>query len=430
MFFNFAAKRPTIALILSGGGARAAYQAGVLAAVARLLPRGAPSPFRIICGTSAGALNAALLAANADDFGRGVSRAMRAWGSLSAAAVHRTDPRSVARSAGRWLWSIMSGDSRGQAVSLLDNTPLRELITRLVDFSAMRSAIERGHLDALCVTASSYDSGRSVSFFEGALHLEPWQRARRCGVRARLGPEHLLGSSAIPFIYPPERIDGEYYGDGAMQQLAPMSPALQLGADKVFIIGVGPTFAPASRSLDTSYPSFGQIGGHLLDSVFVDTVETDLERMRAINQTLALIPAPLRRQRRMNWRPVQACVINPQQSLDELAAAHVHRLPPAIRMLLRATGVLRTGRSNVLSYLLTEGAYCKRLMRQGFRDAIGRRSELAEFLGQALDTPRVAHAGSRSVTRARLRDGRAERLERENLLGAGLFVGDRRALES
>ncbi len=402
-----------IALILSGGGARAAYQAGVLAAIMRMLPPDAPSPFRIICGTSAGAINAALLASHADNFGLGVRRIMTTWASLRASSVHCTEPRIVARSVARWVWAVIAGGSSERPVSLLDNTPLRELVRGVVDFAAVRRAIRNGHLDALCVTASSYDRGRSVSFFEGHDQLRPWSRARRVGVRATLGPEHLLGSSAIPFIYPPERIGDEHFGDGAMLQLAPISPALHLGADRVFIVGVEPATALLSKAgYAPSHPSLGQIGTHILDAIFTDTLEMDLERLRRINETIALVPPSLRSCSRMNWRPVDALVVTPSKSFAHATARHAHHLPPAIRVLLRALGAMREGGTNVLSYLLTEGRYCDSLMRQGFRDAIARRNDLCRFLD--LDVPAPAtRRMRRSITR----------LARPATAGAALAIG-------
>ncbi|MGA2779896.1 MAG: patatin-like phospholipase family protein [Steroidobacteraceae bacterium] len=382
-----------IGLILTGGGARAAYQAGVLAAIMRMLPPGAPSPFRIICGTSAGAINAALLAAHADNFGQGVRRIMRTWTSLQASSVHCTEPAVVARNLARWIWAVIAGGSHERPVSLLDNTPLRQLVDRLVDFSAVRGAIRNGYLDALCVTASSYERACSVSFFEGHASLQPWSRARRIGVPTTLGPEHLLGSAAIPFIYPPERIGDEHFGDGAVQQLAPISPALHLGADRVFIVGVGPTAGPLSAPADVrAHLSLGQIGDHLLDAIFTETLDIDLERLRRINETVALMPASLRAHNAMHWRAVDALVMTPSKSFADATAKHAHRLPPAIRMLLRALGAMGEGRMSVLSYLLTEGRFCSSLMCQGFRDAIARRADISSFLN--LDVPASARRKS------------------------------------
>jgi NTE family protein len=378
---------PKIALVLTGGGARAAYQGGVLAAIARMLPPGAPCPFRIICGTSAGAINAAILAANAGDFDLGVRRILGTWGSLRPSSVHCTDPVVVARAAARWVWALLAGGSYERPVSLLDNTPLRDLVNRLVDFPAVRAAISNGQLEALCVTASSYDTGRSVSFFEGADGLQPWSRARRSGVRATLGAEHLIGSAAIPFIYPPERIGDEHFGDGAVQQLAPMSPALQLGADRVFVVGVGELGPLSGATAVSGHPSLGRIGAHLLDAVFPDTLEVDLERLRRVNETVENIPRWLRARSRIDWRTVEALVVTPSRSFADATARHAHLLPPAIRVLLRALGAMREGSTNVLSYLLTDGRYCRGLMRRGYRDAMARRSEISAFLGQGARKP-------------------------------------------
>jgi NTE family protein len=184
MLFNILsrpARRPTIGLILTGGGARAAYQAGVLAGVARLLPPGAPSPFRVICGTPAGALNASIIAQDARHFALGVKRAVNAWATLHSSSVHRSDLASVARDVARWGWAALVGGKHRRPVSLVDNSPLRQLVPKLVDFSCVRAAIRGHHLDALSVTASSYRTGQSVSFFEGHERLQPWESPRRRG---------------------------------------------------------------------------------------------------------------------------------------------------------------------------------------------------------------------------------------------------------
>ena len=394
MLFNFSSKparRPTIGLILTGGGARAAYQAGVLAGIARLLPPSAPSPFRVICGTSAGALNASIIAQDAGHFALGVKRAVNAWATLHNSSVHRSDLGSVARHVARWAWTAVAGDKHGRPVSLLDNSPLRELVPRLVDFSCVRAAIRSNHLDALSVTASSYRTGQSVSFFEGNERLQPWASPRRRGERATLGPEHVLGSMAIPFMYPPERIGDDHFGDGAIQQLSPISPVIHLGAEKVLVIGVG-RCSSAGAILDTraAYPSIGEISGHLFDSIFADTLESDLERIRLVNEMLALIPHKVRERAGLQQREVETWVVNPRQSLEELAAIRVHRLPPALRLLLSAVGAMRDGRANVLSYVLTEEWYCKSLIRRGFRDAMAQRADIADFLEIPLNPLRTA----------------------------------------
>jgi NTE family protein len=271
---------------------------------------------------------------------------------------------------------------------------LRELVSRLVDFSKVRAAISAKHLDALCVTASSYHSGQSVSFFEGSEHLKPWACARRRGERATLGPQHVLGSMAMPFMYSPETINNEHFGDGSIQQFSPTSPAIHLGADKIFVIGVGRCPSPvANLGPQNASPSSGRISRHLFDSIFADTLEADLERIEQVNELLALMPPKVRARLGQQHRLVKTWVVNPRQSLDELAASHLHRLPPAIRVLLRALGALRDGRTGVSSYLLTEQWYCRSLIRRGFRDALAQRAEIAQFLEQPLgQRRRIAQA--------------------------------------
>jgi len=230
----------SLALVMSGGGARAAYQVGVLRAIATLLPERAVNPFPIICGTSAGAINAASLASNVDRFDRAVSRLARAWGNLHVDQVFRADLPSTVRTLSRCLAALVLGRlHRIRPVSLLESEPLTALLGRMIDFSRIRHTIAAGHLSALCITASSYSSGDSVSFFQGSDDIDPWRRARRVGRRASIGLEHVLASCALPFAFPTVRINGEHFGDGSMQQLAPISSALHLGARRVLVIGVG-----------------------------------------------------------------------------------------------------------------------------------------------------------------------------------------------
>ena len=288
---NPLAGAPKVGLILGGGGARAAYQVGVLKAIAQMLPSGSANPFRIICGTSAGAINAAALASNAARFQRAVALLMRSWGSLHAHHVYRTDPRSVLRSGMRCLTGLLAGGvQNSRSVSLLDSAPFGELLERVIDFTGIRHSIESGHLDALCVTASSYTSGESISFFQGNELLQPWKRARRVGRRTEIGVPHVLASCALPFCFPAARIGDEHFGDGSMHQLAPISAALHLGAERVLVIGVGQSAHHSRDVPDTSaWPSLAHIAGHVLDAIFIDTLDMDLERLQRINQTINLI---------------------------------------------------------------------------------------------------------------------------------------------
>ncbi len=372
-----------IGLVMSGGGARAAYQVGVLQGIARMLPHDVPNPFPIICGTSAGALNAAGLAANATNFNSAVAHLVRVWGTLRVNNVYRSDFVGVIKNSAHWLAALFAtGFTRSQHVSLLDNAPLKALLERTADFSKIQVAIDAGHLDAVSITASGYGSGQSISFYQGRESFAPWTRARRSGCRAEIGLAHLLASSAIPFVFPPVPINGEYFGDGSIQQLAPVSPALHLGADRVLVIGVGKppnqSYQPAGQP---TYPSLAQIAGYILDSIFLDGLEMDLERLQRINQTIRLVPPETIQHKGLALRPVEALVIAPSQRLEPIAAQYAHHLPPTIRFFMRGIGAMKRGGANVLSYLLFDRAYCRALMRLGYQDATAKTDEILKFIG-------------------------------------------------
>jgi NTE family protein len=377
----------SLALVMSGGGARAAYQVGVLRAIVTLLPRRTLNPFPIICGTSAGAINAASLASNVDRFDRAVSRLARAWGNLHVDQVFRADLPGTVRTVSRCLAALLLGRvHRIRPVSLLESAPLTALLGRMIDFSRIRHTIAAGHLSALCITASSYSSGDSVSFFQGSEDIDPWRRARRVGRRASIGLEHVLASCALPFAFPTVRINGEHFGDGSMQQLAPISSALHLGARRVLVIGVGSPTRDRGSPETRAWPSLAQIAGHLLDAIFVDTLDMDLERLHRVNQTLAAVPAEGQQRRTTALHTVETLVIRPREALDGIAQAHAGELPRAMRFMMRRLGVLEPNGARVLSYLLFERGYCRHLMHMGFADAMAKRAEILAFLpGAAAD---------------------------------------------
>ena len=372
-----------IGLILSGGGARGAYQVGVLRAIAHLLPRRAPVPFRIICGTSAGAINAASLAAHAGDFQCGVARLARIWGNLHTHDVYRSDFLSVALNSMRWLGALfVTGFARSRQTSLLDNAPLAGLLERRIEFARIAAEIEAGNLDAVCVTASGYASGQSISFYQGKESLAPWNRVRRAGCKTQLQLPHLLGSAAIPFVFPPVWIDPEYFGDGSMRQLAPISPALHLGADRVLVIKVGnPTRHTDSTATSKEFPTLAQIAGRVLDSIFLDSLDMDLERLERINTTLSAVPYEVIEHHTLALRHVDTLVITPSERIDQLALQHVRAMPWPVRSLMRGIGALRPGGGNVLSYLLFERSYCRALMRMGWSDAMASKASILAFFG-------------------------------------------------
>lgn len=371
-----------IGLILTGGGARAAYQVGVLKAVAEFLPRRAHNPFNIICGTSAGAFNAVTLAINARQFRVGVKYLDTVWKNFQPHEVYRSDVLGVLRNSTRWFAGLVLstlGINKLHRVSLLDNSPLEKMLAQALPCEKIQASIDAGFLDALCITASGYGSGHSVNFYQGIEGLQPWKRARRMGVATQIEAKHLLASSAIPFIFPAVRINREYFGDGSMRQIAPISPALHLGATRVLVIGTAQ--APADQGVRAQmddYPSLARIAGHALDSIFLDSLEVDLERLQRINNTIRLIPESARPQ--MKLRPVEVLVISPSQPIHKIAALYAGKLPWPIRVLLRAVGAMRRSGANLVSYLLFDKDFCRALVDLGYHDAINKKQQIVDFL--------------------------------------------------
>lgn len=373
------------ALILSGGGARAAYQVGVLKGLAELLPVGSRNPFPIICGTSAGAINAATLAAHEGSFADAVASLEDLWLQLEPQHVYRCGWLEMTRSVGRLLLSLINrGVGMGQPVALLDNSPLRELIERAINFEKIDRAILRGDIEAVSISAMGYHSGKSMSFFQGKAGIQDWARYRRSGRRTLLNSDHLMASSAIPTMFPATRLEFEYFGDGAMRQLAPLSPALHLGADRLFIIGVSANLDRRKRVTEkppSHSPSMAQIVGHLLNSAFVDSLESDVERLDRINRLVELIPPETLADGHLNVRRIDRLVISPSEELDRIAASKVDSLPASVSFLLRATGGTEAGGgATAASYLLFARPFVEALIELGYRDAMWSRDDITQFL--------------------------------------------------
>jgi NTE family protein len=376
------ADKSKVGLILAGGGARAAYQVGVLKAIAEMLPPGCPNPFPILSGTSAGAINATTLAIYATRFHEGVRRLVYVWQNFHVDQVFRADAPGVLANGLRWFAAMVAaGLGRRNPHALLDRAPLRRLLYRTMPFARIQESIDAGALHALSVTASGYSSGQSVSFFQGAPSLSTWKRARRVGSAANITLDHLMASSAIPFVFAAVKINREYFGDGSMRQMAPISSALHLGADRVLVVGVRQeATSTAVRDETAEYPSIAQIAGHVLNSIFLDSLEADLERLQRINKTIRLIPAHHLRESGVTLRNVDVLVISPSEDLEKIAARHAHHLPRSIRFLLRGLGAFNRNGSNLISYLLFEKPYCRELINLGYQDATRRKEEILRFL--------------------------------------------------
>jgi NTE family protein len=379
------------ALFLAGGGARAAYQVGVLQAVFSLLSEhGWPArqnPFEIVCGTSAGAINATAFACRADNFEESVTHLLHIWRELEVEQVYRADSIGVLRSGARWLsllsfgWLLRKWHTQPPN-SLLDNSPLVGLLHKLLDLPRLDQALASGVLDALAVSASSYTAGRHVTFYQSARVIPSWHRAQRMSVQQQIGVDHLLASSAIPLIFPAvplycnERC--EYFGDGSIREVAPISPAIHLGASKILVIGSGHVGGTQRNFAEYSgYPSLAQIAGHAMSSIFLDGLSVDLERMMRINATLGLLTTEQRQQ--TSLRPVKLLAITPSVPLDSLASRHVGSLPLPIRTLLSTIGATERRGGALASYLLFEGSYTQSLIELGRIDTLSRRDEVLAF---------------------------------------------------
>jgi NTE family protein len=370
-------------LILTGGGARAAYQVGVLKAIAEFLPRRSHSPFPVVCGTSAGALNAATLAVNAKNFSMGVQYLVNTWKNFHASQIYRTDVVGVFNNTVLWFAGVilrLLGINKLNQTSLLDNTPLMEFLDQILPCEMIQGSIDAGYLHALSITASGYGTGQSVTFYQGVKELAPWRRTGRVGVPTQIEIKHLLASASLPFLFRPTLINREYFGDGSMRQIAPLGSALNLGATRIMVIGVTTNeyTEQSERSEIHEYPTLAQIAGHALNSIFLDNMDVDLERLKKINDLVAIMPAEMRKS--TDLKHIDVMVISPSQPIDKIAERHLREMPWTIRLLLRLIGAGHHSGVTLVSYLLSEKKFCRALIDLGYQDALKRREEIMEFL--------------------------------------------------
>jgi len=383
------------ALVLPGGGARGAFQVGVLKAIQELLPKSARNPFSVLSGTSAGAINSVVLASKAHRYSLAIAELERVWGNFRCHQVYKTDNLTMLKSSLHWLSSIVLGGWLvGMPKSLLDNAPLRALLSRNIRFALIQDAIEKGFLDAVTVTAAGYASARSTSFYQSEESLQEWARTRRIGVRGEIHMDHLMGSIAVPMIFPPVLIEGEYFADGAMRQATPWSPAVHLGADRILVIGVRDETAdePPPPGQPNSPPSFAQIAGYMLDTLFMDGLYSDLERLTRINQLIDSVQPEHRTGTLAQMRPIDTMLVVPSEDLRAIAHKHRQELPFALRTLLRGISGKRPSESRLLSFLLFEQAYTRELIELGYHDAMQVGDQLRDFV-RGNDVPRLFAPG-------------------------------------
>jgi NTE family protein len=376
--------RPTVGLVLTGGGSRSAYQVGVLMALAELMPR-ARNPFQVIVGTSAGAMAAGVLASEAHQWRRAVAGLERVWANFRSEQIFHVDPVHMLRAGLHWVLALVSG---GLVLSppraMLDNSPLRELLGIHVDVAGIRRSIARGHLRAVALCSTSYVTGHSVAFFDGVEGCSDWSRVQRIGRRTELTIDHLMASAAIPMLFPPMKLGAEYFGDGAMRQLNPLSPAIHLGADRLLIIGVRARRAAgvAVTKAHPTMPSPGEIFGYMLDTLFTDQIYGDLEQLERINDLVELAPEAAH-----GSRHVETLMMAPSVDPREIAGRHGGELPRGLQALLRVIGGRDASGFQLSSYLTFESGYTRELIELGYRDAMEARSTLMAFMSGEKSPP-------------------------------------------
>ncbi len=368
----------TVGLVLPGGGARAAYQVGVLRAIADMMP-GAPNPFPVIVGTSAGAVSAAVLATEAFRWHRAVDALCKVWSEFHVEQVFQANAFSMLRSGLHWGLSLMSGGLLlPPPRALFDNAPLRRLLKRNIRWEHLHTSVNRGALRALALCATSYSTAASVAFFDGAPDLQAWDRHQRVGRRDTLTLDHLMASMGVPLLFPPVLLNGEYYGDGAQRQLWPLSPAIHLGADRLLIIGVRSEHGAGVNTRPRTVvkpPTPGQLFGYMLDTLFMDQIYANAEHVARLNQVAEVAPFAV-----PGVHKVGTLMIAPSEDLRVVATRHVKSLPRSLRALLRVMGARGTAGAQLASYLMFEASFTQEIMALGERDAMAQREELMEFL--------------------------------------------------
>lgn len=364
-------------LVLTGGGARAAYQVGALRALGEILP-GTQNPFPIISGTSAGAINAGFLAARAHDWDSAVARLNTLWKELKLSDVYCTDGLSLSQIAISWIKRTLFGaflKKRNQANFLLDTTPLRRLLSQEMDFQAIESNFKDGTLSGLCFSALNYNNGETVSFFHDSCPHEPWLRSGRKGMRAALGPDEVMASSAIPIFFPPVQIGSKYYGDGSLRQTAPLSPAIHMGAERIVAISI--TFEKKQQgdeqALPAHAPSLAEISGQLMHSLFLDEIDRDLEHLMRLNNEADHYPQG-------GLKHIPVLILKPSRNLEEMLPNLLNHFPPMLRFFLRGLGVSNHQGNGLMSYLAFLPDCIQPLIELGYQDTLARRNEIIEFM--------------------------------------------------
>lgn len=376
-----------IGIVLTGGGARASYQVGVLRALYEILKQPQPeSPiFTHLTGTSAGAINTAFLAAYAKDFDKGTKNLLKVWSSLEPNHVYRTDTVSLGKIGAKWITGSMFGGLKKEGSNfnyLLDNQPLRQLLTKELNFNHIKENIESGIIQGMALTATNYFSGSSVVFYKTHQELPPWYRSERFGQPTDFEVDHILGSSAIPFFFPPTKVKDSFYGDGCIRQTTPVSPCIHIGADKIFAIGIR-HLRSHERAIELSLqkqdttPGLAQIAGVALNAVFLDSLEADVERIERINATLRKLTTP-----HPELKIIPVFMLRPSRDLGAMAGQYVKDLPKTLRYLLKGIGASEDDGTDLISYLAFDSSFTTPLIDLGYTDTWARKKDIERFMSE------------------------------------------------
>jgi NTE family protein len=367
-------------IVLSGGGARGAYQAGSLRALYEVCRDvGNLTPFETLVGMSAGTINAAFIAAEISDLNYATNRLCEIWKQIRSQDVIRTDPFSITKTGLRLIRQLSIGGFTGwlrvERLALLNTTPLAKLLSENVNFANIAKHVEEKKLHALCITATDYSTSLGVTFFAGSSEIEPWTRVQRRGIRSHIDVDHIMASASIPLFFPPWPVAGRFYGDGCLRNTAPLSPAIHCGATKLIVLGAR-RWKPMELTPDTNIrPSLGRILSVLINAILMDGIETDVERILIINKALEAAPS------QNQFRQIEVFYSRPSQTLSELAVHYVDSLPPILRFLINGLGTPKES-AEILSYLTFVPEYSTALVEMGYKDIMNQREKLVQFLNQ------------------------------------------------
>jgi NTE family protein len=378
------------ALVMSGGGARGAYQAGVLAGLVELglVADDAPLPFGVLVGSSAGAINAASLAASAGRSAEGIAQLVRAWSGVEASQVFRTDLRSLGGIGVRWARDLSLGGLTGNVSpkALLDTEPLRDTLEGWIPFQQIPPNLASGHLRALVLTATDLHTATGVIFVQDGTDRPLWQQARRRVERAQIGIDHVMASSAIPLLFPPVPLEDRWFGDGSIRNTAPLSPAIHLGATRILAIGVReprPDVEARRHPGAPPAPSIAEIAGVLLDAVMLDAIEVDVEHSARVNDSVLRCTRSLPGQ---PFRWLDVLSIHPSEDIGAIARELSRRVPRVVRYLMRGLGS-EEAITELTSFLLFDPVFCGRLVELGRADVKASRDEIESFFAEPAKPP-------------------------------------------